>query len=96
MCLQFVSKLLWIPHYNSYSTESFIGFSMYVTTFKKIKIKTDDCCRFCGTEIETILHVFVMCENILPLWRSFSLHTYTTTSNRVGFSGINIILGETP
>lgn len=63
---------------------------------KKIKIKTDDCCRFCGNEIETILHMFVMCEKILPLWRNFSMHIYTTTSNRVGFNITNIILGETP
>lgn len=37
-----------------------------------------------------------MCEKILPLWRDFSLHIYTTTSNRVGFNVINIILGDTP
>lgn len=62
----------------------------------KIKIKNDDCCRFCGNEIETILHMFVMCEKILPLYRNFSMHIYTTTSNRVGFNVTNIILGETP
>lgn len=37
-CLNFILKLLLIPHYNGYSTESFIGFSLYVTSFKKSKI----------------------------------------------------------
>lgn len=59
---------------------------------KEIKIKTDDCCRFCGTEIETINYTARVCY----VWKSFSLHIYTTTSNRVGFNVINIILGDTP
>lgn len=32
MCLYIVLKLPLIPHYNGYSTEPFIGFSMYVIT----------------------------------------------------------------
>lgn len=32
LCLEFVLKLLY-PHYNGYSTEFFIGFSLYVTIF---------------------------------------------------------------
>ena len=43
---------------------------------KKIHIKTDDSCTFCKNESETILHVFFMCEKIMPLWRDFSLYNY--------------------
>lgn len=68
---------------------------MYVTTLKKIKIKTGDCCGFCDTEIDIILHMFVMCENITSV-KKFSLHLHTTTSSIVGFNVTNFFLGETP
>ena len=94
MPLKSVLQRQLILQYNGYSLESSIGF--FLSVIKKIHIKTDDCCTFCKNESENILHVFFMCEKIMPLWRDFSLHIYRTTRERLGFNAVNIILGEMP
>lgn len=77
-CLSFCLQIRFMPNYFA------IKFKQH--TLKKKRIKCDDCCRFCCIVKETISHVFFMCENYLALWRTYSLHFYTATSNRVGIN----------
>ena len=42
-------------------------------SFKKIGISQTDICRFCKTDVETILHVFLECQIISYVGRVFSL-----------------------
>ena len=63
---------------------------------KKINVKTNDCCRFCTNNVETMIHVFTSCVITRTLWNDLSLHIFLKTSERVGFNVSNIILGEIP
>ena len=63
---------------------------------KKINVTTDDNCRFCTNNVESLLHVFTSCDKTRILWSELSLHIYRKTSERVGFNVANIILGEIP
>ena len=59
--------------------------------FKKINIKSPDCCRFCDKNVETILHIFYSCEKKQPLWSELSLYVYRKTQERVLLNVSNII-----
>ena len=61
---------------------------------KKIKIKNCDLCTLCNSEPETIIHIFLQCPHVMPIWTSLSLHIFNTTSKRIGFNIENIIFGE--
>ena len=63
---------------------------------KKINLVSSDCCSFCNNEVETIQHVFIGCEKVSNLCSSLSMHIYRTTSKRIGFNVVNILLGELP
>ncbi|XP_056019638.1 uncharacterized protein LOC125668194 [Ostrea edulis] len=63
---------------------------------KKINVVSFDCCTFCNDEVETIQHVFIGCEKLSILWSNLSMHIYKTTSKRIGFNVLNILLGELP
>ena len=63
---------------------------------KKISVLPSDSCTFCDKEVETIQHVFIGCENVSSIWSSLSMHIYNTTSQRIGFNVVNILLGELP
>lgn len=69
-CLSFCLQIRFMPNYFE------IKFKQH--TLKKKRIKCDDCCRFCCIVKET--------RNYLALWRNYSLHFYTATSNRVGIN----------
>ena len=63
---------------------------------KKINLKNTDSCNFCNSMVETILHIFLQCDKVTPLWHELSLHIYRATTSRVGFNASNIIFGELP
>ena len=61
---------------------------------KKINVKSDDLCRFCTSNVETITHIFISCTKTHTLWSELSLHIYRKCSERIGFNVSNIIFGE--
>lgn len=61
---------------------------------KKIKIRNCDLCTLCNSEPETIIHIFLQCSYVMPIWNSLSIHIFNTTSKRIGFNIENIIFGE--
>ena len=61
---------------------------------KKICVKTNDLCRFCTSNIETIMHIFTPCTKTQTLWSELSLHIYRKLSERFGFNVSNIMFGE--
>ena len=38
---------------------------------KKIGISQTDICRFCKTDVETMLNVFIECQIISDMWKEF-------------------------
>ena len=63
---------------------------------KKINVMTNDSCRFCTSNTETIAHIFTSCSKTQTLWSELSLHIYRKMSERIGFNVSNIMFGEIP
>ena len=60
---------------------------------KKIKVKVDDSCEFCGNESESIEHVFFNCTKISRLWRILSIKILEKTQILGNFNKRNILFG---
>lgn len=62
----------------------------------KFGIKDSDKCSFCGKEKETILHLFVECDKVRPLWSSIQdwLNSKLNLRIPILFSNTDLILGS--
>jgi len=57
------------------------------------KISDSSSCRLCGTEDETIVHLFVECTQSKRVWQNLEQWIYTTINVTLNFSPLTIILG---
>ena len=60
---------------------------------KKIGISQTDICRFCKTDVETILHVFIECQIISDMWKEFFIWLNCNVNIDIQFSPEYILFG---
>ena len=59
----------------------------------ELNIMSDSQCRLCGTQNETLLHLFCECSKVAPLWQNISTWIYNRINLRINMEKENILLG---
>ena len=56
-------------------------------TEPNIKVKASPICTFCNEEVETLLHLFIECTSVKPIWQQLENHlqySYTNSQKMFG------------
>ena len=59
----------------------------------KMSIEKSDKCRFCQSDSEIFMHLFVRCRHVVELWKDLENWIYSNLGKLIYFSPMNIILG---